>query len=213
MAAKPADFDATAPLFEPKALTDAKGMDFALEHLQKLLKSRSKQPLDERWAGRLVELFRTPFPANHRHESSRSLMMRTAGSLLVKLRPKGVGKLLMAALRDPKDERNVRHLYLVELIGKLGEPKLASELCDWFEKQSARTISLGSIWSLHAMVPDALIRLGSAATFARIQKALAEDAKGKRSLSGHHRWSYERALEVMMKKGPPDVGTKMFPEP
>lgn len=41
---------------------------------------------------------------------------------------------------------------------------------------------------------------------------LRKSAKNEVALTGHHSWSYEKALEVIMEGRPPNVGNSWLPE-
>jgi hypothetical protein len=176
--------------------------------LAKLVRSKSKTPPDPAWGRRAADVFRTPFPNNHTHESARTGLFLEAGRLLLRMNQRDVVPRLLDAMCDGTDGGDVRHKFMLELVGKLGSPKDVPRLCEWFESQSARAIA-GSAGSIHAIFPDALIRLGSAETLARVRRALKKSG----NLNDHQRWSYEKALEVMTAGGPPNVGTAILPEP
>lgn len=202
---------ATAALFEPEALTDAEGMDAATNVLANLVTPKSKPPPDPLWGRRAAEVFRTPFPKNYRHESSRASLFLAAGRLLLRMNQRDVVPLLIDQLFAGKDHGDRRHKFMLELVGKLGSPSDVPRICQWFESQSARAIG-GSALSLHAILPNTLIRLASAETVDYIVDRLHKAAQGEVTLSGHHRWSYEKALEVVMEGGPPNVGNAWLPE-
>jgi hypothetical protein len=207
------DFDGTADLFDSKALGDDVGMSHAASVLAKLVRSRAKKPLDPRWNERAARVLGTPFPKNHTHEGARSELLLQAARLLIKSRDARVVPVLFEVLTTGDPRRDPRHLILIELIGKLGSAADCQALCTWFEGRPAREISQGSAWSIYALVADALVRLADKKVFAMLQKALTGSAKGKSALSDHHRWSYEKALEVLMAKGKPNVGMSVLPEP
>ncbi len=207
------DLADTAALFEPEALTDAEGMDAATNVLAKLVKSKSKAPPDPLWGRRAAEVFRTPFPKNYKHEASRSSLFLEAGRLLLRSNQRDVVPLLIDQLFAGTDHGDTRHKFMLELVGKLGSPADVPRICQWFESQSARVIGAGSALSIHAILPNTLIRLASAETVDYVVERLHKSANGEVALTGHHSWSYEKALEVIMEGGPPNVGNSWLPEP
>ncbi|MBE7480443.1 MAG: hypothetical protein HS104_10725 [Polyangiaceae bacterium] len=212
------DFDATVAVFEPSVLADADGMQRATDLLTALLESRTKRPLDPRWAPRCVAVLRTPFPRDHRHESARAALLRTAGSVLVlrlgALRQASTAQLL-ELLRlggDARDGGDVRYRYILELVGKLGTPADVPALCAWFEARPGRELGSG-MTSVHAVMVNALMRLANAETLALLSHALEQDSAGKAPLGKHQRWAYERTVEGLMAGERPAVGTNFLPEP
>jgi hypothetical protein len=191
-----ADFERTAPLFDPRVLRTRGRLQKAERALGEARLSKRART-DVRWAARAIAMLGVvlPYPSG-RYASG---LHDEAAQLLLEMKPDGAARQLVALLAEPL----APHHRIVYLLGSLGDHAVVAPLCEWFEAKD----SAGSNGVMH-YVWDALVAIGGRRTSAALKKRLESPR-----LNRHHRWAYSDALErIRLGEGRPNrVGSILGP--